>query len=200
MLRLPNIEEFNGLIRQLSSLVDATERGGSAALDSIDSWLRSAEATATSNRLPVAGDLAGLRAQLGLVRRGFLVDGETAAGHSKRSIREAGALDVLRKAATVLTAAVSGDAARVEEGRRIARQVVSVARVKQLIPAGSNTQEAVRAALPAWQLDADIGAATVHLVGLLGIEDTCLVLDHAITSDLDAIQRLAELEQTARER
>lgn len=188
MLRIPNLEELQALLLRLPRLVDGIEERNPAAVDHIREWLRSLETALGNNRMPLAAEIAGLRVQLAMGTRGVLVEGLTVSGRlTLRKVREVTASEVLRHAGTLLSGAIAGDVARVDEADRVARQLTTVAQIKGLIPAAPPRADHLGAVRAIWgkvESDVDIGQGAVHILSLLGPEDAVIALDRAISRDI----------------
>jgi hypothetical protein len=73
--------------------------------------------------------------------------------------------------------------ARFAEGEKLTRQIVAVAHRKGLIlpnPGVDKRAEMLKATWQAMAVDVDLGAATTHLVGLVGAHDVLILLDRML--------------------
>lgn len=188
MLRIANLEEIHGLLLRLPSLVDELERKEPHAVGNVREWLVSLERVLESNRLPLAGNIAVLRAGLDSALMGVIPAGIEFHGRaSSRKIREAAAAEMLKRASDLVIAAIQGDGSRIDEAERVARQLIAVASFKGLIPTNrpeGDVIENVKAVWSAMQADTEIGQGAAHLVGLVGPHDALIVLDRGITRDV----------------
>lgn len=188
MLRIVNLEEIQGQLLRVPKLVDALERKDAEAIDGVRGWLVALERILESNRLALAGSIAGLRgvldsASAGVLPAGIVIHGQITA----RKIREATAREILKRAGEVVTAGIQDDGSRVAEAERVARQLIAVARFKGLIPEKpkpADYAEVLKSVWGAMQADAQIEQGAVHLIGLVGPHDALIVLDRGLTRDV----------------
>jgi hypothetical protein len=188
MLRIPNYEELRTLLLELPSVVDDVEQRDPASFDRVQSWLRAVERSLANNRMVEAAEFAGLRAQLTMGRLGSLPAGMTVRdGMTSRKVRLVASAEVLRLAGPLLASSISIDRMRLDEADRVARQLVTAARVKGMIPAHAPTGDRWSAVGALWaemQANAEIGQGAVHIVSLVGPDDAVIVLEHAISRDI----------------
>lgn len=188
MLRIPNLEELKTLLLRVPNLVDGIENKSPVAVEDIREWLRAVETALGNNRMPQAAEIAGLRVQLAMARRGILAEGMTARGSlTVRKVREVTAAEVLRQGGALLSRAIADDVARVDEADRVARQLATAAQIKGMISAAPPGTDRVGAVHTIWseiRADADIGQGAIHIISLLGPEDAVIALDRAISRDI----------------
>ena len=70
MLRIVNLEEFHRLLLRVPALVDDLESRTADAPGAVRDWLVEVEGALENNRMPLAGNIAGLRARLDSASRG----------------------------------------------------------------------------------------------------------------------------------
>src|SRR5688572_15625648 len=129
MLPLPNIEEINQVLAEIPQIVHAYEARDAMFSELVKAWLGRAEAVLHSNRLPVTGAIAGLRASVVSAERGAVPAGLTFVGPSTvRKARDAAAAEALRRAEEQIANTIRTDLAQVGEAERVLRQMVSLAR------------------------------------------------------------------------
>jgi hypothetical protein len=184
MLHIVNLEEIQAMLLRVPGLIHALDRRDPEFLRDVKTWLTQAEQILVSNRLAVAADIAALRgvlisAERGVVPPGLVFNGRVTA----RKIRDAAAADILRKAEEILSSAIRADAAQFVEAERLARQIVSIAQRKGLIrslPTGNKHTETLNAYWQAMLADPELGPATTHLAGLIGIHDAWILIDRLL--------------------
>ncbi len=187
MLRIVNIEEIEGLLRHIPTLIDRMEQRDTDFVGSVRRWLSRLEQALENNRMPTAGEIATLRGVVASADRGLIPDGINLNGRvTNRKLREVVAGDVVRRAATLVSDVIRNDRARVDESDRIVRQMLAIAHAKGLITAASNdpgSPEALQGVWQALRADSDTAPGAVNTEGLIGPHDAILVLDRAITRD-----------------
>ena len=146
-------------------------------------WLTQGEQILINNRLTIAAQVAVLRGVLISADRGVIPSGMAFRTRTTaRTVKDAAAADMLRKAEELISAAISADAGRFAEGDRLIRQIVAVAHRKGLTSAVPRTNQDFEAWKVRWEavsMDPDLKAAAAHLVGLVGAHDVLILLDRA---------------------
>lgn len=187
MLHIVNVEEIQGLLLGVPALVDRLERREVGFPQQVDKWLTQVEQALTSNRMPVAGNIAALRGQLAASGRGAIPPGIAFHGRpTARKIREATAAEILRQAADLISNALRDDASRIAEAERLTHQMVALAASSGLVgaqPAGIDRTSWLRETWAAMCTDPNIAAGAVRVEGLVGKHDALIILDRAITPD-----------------
>jgi hypothetical protein len=178
MLRIASIEEIQGLQLTLPAIVNLFEKRDPMFSEAVKRWLLDVERVLAQNRLGAAGDLATLRATLIAAQRGSVPAEATAGTRSARKARDAVAADVLRRADDIVTGLIRKPLAQIADGERVARQLVAVARAKGMVPANGAVISAVWKAM---QADSDLRPSAIGLEGLMGVCDTLVLLDRALT-------------------
>jgi len=188
MLRIVNLEEFHRLLLRVPALVDDLESRTADAPGAVRDWLVEVEGALENNRMPLAGNIAGLRARLDSASRGAVPSGVVITGSvTKRKVRYAVAAEVLKDAADTIAAELEADGARIDEADLLARQLVVAAQVKGLVngpPARADHADTIQALWTAVLSEPEIGPGAVHLLSLVGPNDAVIVLDRAITRDI----------------
>ena len=188
MLRIVNVEEIQELLRLMPGLIDDLKKRESRSIENVGSWLEAMEQTLANNHLSLAGNVAGLRGVLDGALNGVIPVGIEFHGHATmRKIREAAAVEVLRRARDLVTIAIQDDTARIAEAERLGRQLIAVAKFKGLIPESPDSSrhtESLKAIWSSMQANSEIVQGAVHLLGLVGPQDALIVLDRGITRDV----------------
>ena len=188
MLRIVNLEEFHRFLLRVPALVDELDNRTADAPGAVRSWLIEVEGALETNRMPLAGNIAGLRARLDSASRGAVPDGVVLTGSvTKRKVRYAVAAEVLKEAADTIAAQLEADGARIDEADLLARQLVVAAQVKGLVngpPSPAEHADTIQALWTAVLSEPEIGPGAVHLLSLVGPNDAVIVLDRAITRDI----------------
>ncbi len=188
MLHIVNLEEIQSLLLRVPKLIGDLERRDPNFLGAVKEWLTQMEQVLLNNRLPVAAEVAVLRGVLIGAERGVMPPGMVFRGRpTARKIKDASAADVLRKAEELVANAIRGDAAQFAEGERLARQLVTVAQRKGLVPAASRADRHAEMLNAIWRAliaDPDLGPATTHLAGLVGTYDALILLDRMLPVSL----------------
>ncbi|MBI1803208.1 MAG: hypothetical protein HY033_05515 [Ignavibacteriae bacterium] len=182
MLHIAQLEEIQNLLLQVPELIHGLERRDPNFSSAVKQWLARAEHELVSNRLAVASEIAGLRGTLICAERGLIPEGITFTGHpTLRTIKAASTAQLLRKASERISSAIQVRAAQIVEGENLIQQIVSRARRKGLIPselsASGNHVELLKGIWSALVSDPDVGAAAIHLAGLVGEYDALILLD-----------------------
>jgi len=187
MLHIANLEEIQGALLRLPQLVDLLERRDPRSIGEVKNWLTTLEQILVNNRLPLAGNVAGLRGILSASERGVIPPGVVFHGKpTLRRIREATAVDVLRRAGDLVANAVQEDSSRIAEAERLGHQIVAVAQSNGLLPAQSSGGDRYKVLKDLWgslSADPNVKAGAVRLQGLIGHNDALVILDRAITAN-----------------
>lgn len=184
MLHIVNLEEIQNLRLRIPKIIHSYEKSDLRFTDFVKEWLSQAEQMLVNNRLAVAADVAVLRGLLINAERGVLPDGFTFLGQkTNRKIKAAVAADVLHKADEIISNAIKGTVAQITEGENIARQLVTLAQRKGLIPVNSRVSghtEWLNSIWKAMLQDPELGPATTHLAGIVGVYDALILLDRLL--------------------
>ena len=186
MLHMMNLEEVQGELLRVPGLIHELEGRDPSFVGSVKAWLTQAEQVLISNGLAVAAEVAVLRGVLISAERGVIPAGMAFSTRTTmRKIKDASAADVLRKAEELISRAIGADAVRFAEGEKLTQQIVAVAQRKGLIPITPCVDKHTEMLKAIWQamiMDPDLGAATTHLVGLVGAHDVLILLDRMLPS------------------
>ncbi|MGP8319579.1 MAG: hypothetical protein ACT6FD_02115 [Methanosarcinaceae archaeon] len=188
MLHIVNLEEIQNILLQVPELVNCLEKHDTNFTDLVKEWLTQAEQVLVNNRLPIAADVAVLRGVLISAERGVLPIGMEIIGrNTRRKVKDGAAAEVLRKTDEIISHEISGYASQVQEGERLARQLVALARQKGMIPASSgasNRTGMLNAIWGAMSKDTELEAGTTHLAGLVGKYDALILIDRMLPANI----------------
>jgi hypothetical protein len=188
MLRVVNLEEIQGVLLEVPALVDRLSRHDPDYGQHVHRWLAEVERILGNNRLSLAGNIASLRALLIGAEAGvFPTQYQPQKPQPRRRIIEAIASDCLRQASDLLSQSVAADENRIREAEQLMRQIVALADHKGLVPDPSQVTDWTGYLKTVWRAieqDADLQNGKVRMLGLVGPNDTLLLLDRTITSDL----------------
>ena len=183
-LRIIQVEEIKGLLRQVPALVDQLERRDSGFYEDLLAWLRRVEAVLEANRLASVSDVAALRSTLVQAGRGQLLPELHVEGRpTRKKIREVAGSHVIHQGNGLLQDLLRAPLANLEEADRICRQLAAVARAKGYVEASLQEQghaAALAELIRCMAADPDLAAAYVHLTGLVGTQDAAILLDRAV--------------------
>lgn len=183
MVHIVNLEEMENILLRVHQIVESYDRRDPRFLDLTKSWLVDVEKALTGSRLPVAADIAGLRAILISAERGAIPEWVNIAGaRTGRKVKSAIAAEVLRKATVAINDALKGIVSTASEAEKLARQLLAAARRKNIVPPetdGLPHEDWLKAVYKAVLDDSELGAGTAHLAGLVGFYDALILLDRA---------------------
>ena len=185
MLNIVNLEEIQRVLLRVPGLIHELAERQMSLVGSVKTWLSDGEQILISNGLPVAAEVAALRGVLISAERGVIPPGMTfSARTTARKIKEAAAADVLRKAAEVIFKTIAADAARVAESEQLMRQILAVAQRKGILKVSAHSaythSDMMKAIWRAMTENPDLGGAATRLEGLVGINDTLVLLDRML--------------------
>ena len=184
-LNVVQYEDIVSLLREVPPLVDSLEARHAGFPDGVLAWLRRAEATLESNRLPVVSQISACRGVLIEAGRGVRLEEIAFTGRpTTRKLREATASLVLQRANELLQGVIAERKTAFEEAERVSRQVIAVADAKGLLGsvAGVPHAAALEALRQQIAADPDLASVYVHLVALVGKTDVLVFLDRAVAS------------------
>jgi hypothetical protein len=186
MLHIPNLEEIEGILLRVPGLIERLEGHDPAFGGAVTEWLKEAEQALTNNRLTAAATVATLRGMLISAERGVLPPERCADGRApSRKVKDAYAADLLRTAEGHVASAISAPAAQIAEAERLTRQLVTLARRKGLIPpetGGGSLSERLNDIWQRMMADPELAGATSHVAGLVGNQDSLILLDRALAT------------------
>lgn len=187
MLRIVNLEEIEGMLLRIRSLVDLQDQRDPDFVEGVKEWLSGLEKVLDNNRLAVAGNVAALRGMLLSAEQGVIPTGVEFHGRATgRKIREAAGAYVLRQTGDLVSSVIQKDRERVAEAERLTRQLVALAKAKGLIqelPSGDNCTGMLKAIWRGMSADAELSPGTVSVEGVVGLHDALIILDRILTSD-----------------
>ena len=197
MLRIVNLEEIQGILLKIPSLVDLQEKRDTSFIQSVKEWLSSLEKALENNKMPLAGTIAATRASLISTERGKMPEGvEFRRRTSGGNLKEAAAVGAIKKAGNIVYDAVKPDAERIAEAERTVRQLVAVARSKGIInniEGNINFTENMHNLWQSLAADSDLRPGTTGVDGLVGPYDALILLDRVLTADRPHIKQSTEL-------
>lgn len=184
MLKILNLEEIQDALLLVPGLIREFDARDVNFAGSVKAWLTQGEQLLISNKLAAAAQVATLRGVLISAERGQIPAGMAFNKRAApRTIKDAAAADVLRKAEELITNTIHADTGRFAEGDRLIRQLVAVAHRKGLTVEASavdNHSDMLKAVWQAMIQDPEMGAAATRLIGLLGPHDVLVLLDRAL--------------------
>jgi hypothetical protein len=185
-LTIAQYEEVLAMLREVPGLVDKLESRNAGFFDDVLGWIRRAERALTDSRQPTAAQLAVYRARLIEAGRGVRQGDLTVIGRpTTGKIKEATAALLLGQGSEVLQALITAQQSVFQDGERIARQALAIARLKGLavMPGdGVSQQRFLQDLRDQLAADPDLASVHAHLVGLVGATDTLVLLDRALVS------------------
>jgi hypothetical protein len=185
LLRLANLEQIEGLLLAVPSIVRSFENREPEFMSSIMAWLLTAEKTLANNHLPDTSEIATKRAMLISVQRGLATRLAGSGQTNTRRARDARAADLLKEAADVVAAITRPRRAQVAEAERLMMQAVAVADRLGLISVqqdGQSHTSYLQSIFQAMYNRSELASLVVHVVGLLGNTDALIILDRSITN------------------
>lgn len=184
MLRIIQLEEIQSLLLQVPRFVGMLEEKDTGAVPAIKAWLEKIEEALQNNRLPVVSIVAGLRGELISAERGALLDHITIHGRlTTRKMKQAVAADVIKRTGAIVVEAIHGDKERISKAEEICQQLIALARAKSLVVLpleGMDHTQSLKALWSKLSSDHDIAAGTVNIEGLVGPDDSLIVLDRTL--------------------
>ncbi|MEE8639573.1 MAG: hypothetical protein V3T41_04110 [bacterium] len=190
MLRIVNLEEVQGMLRRIPDLVDLQERRIPGFGEEVKRWLVALEKVLDNNRMPVAGNVAALRAMLISAERGVIPAGVAVHGRmTRKKIEQATATLVLHQISDMISDVVLPDVQRIAEAERLTRQLVALGKAKGLVKPPPSDGERTENLSVLWRTlaaDPDVAGGTVNVEGLVGPNDALVILDRMIVRDVRA--------------
>jgi hypothetical protein len=188
MLRIKNIEELQGMLLEIPSLVDQQKHRDPKFIQNVEQWLYALEKSLENNHMPIVGNVAALRGVLISASRGTIPDGIEFLGRcTKHKIFEETAAHVLRQTGNLISNEIQKDCERVAEAERLTRQMIALAKTKKLIkelPSGNNFMDILKTIWKSMSADPELSPGTISIEGLIGPYDALIVLDRTLTSDI----------------
>lgn len=184
MLGIIHLEEIQNLLFQVPRFVGMLEKKDIDAVLEIKAWLEKIEEALQNNRMPLVSMIAGLRGALISAEKGILLDHIMIHGRlNTQKIKQAVAADVIKNASEIVMEAIQRDKERVSKAEEICQQLIALARAKGLIAFphnGMGHTESLKALWRIFSTDQDIAAATVSVEGLVGPNDSLIILDRML--------------------
>lgn len=188
MLRLMQIEEINDLLLLVPDLVRQQEQRSTDFATNASQWLASFERVLTECRLYQAGSVSVLRSGLIGAAQGQVPAGIEFRGHASRSrVLNAAASQALQRAAELASTLMAENRPRIAEAEQVAQQVVAVALSRELITARDRdmtSTEYLRMIRRNLATCSDLENGFLHLEGLVGPNDSLILLDRALSPHL----------------
>lgn len=168
MLPLPIVETFDSALLELPALLETPlhERTPRA-----EKWLTQVTAQAERFRLPLAADLALIRADLTTYR-----PGREEWSADRRRMMERHVCECMEQAKDLIDSAFARQRALCEQGGEICLQLAAAACARRLIARG----ESVQAALAALRADEALFPALTQVIGTVGSANAAILLDRAL--------------------
>lgn len=188
MLRIVNLEEIEGLLRDVPALIDRIERNDVHAFEGVRRWLVEVEAALKNNRMPAVSLVASLRSQLVAADLGEVPSGVRIEGRiTRRKVARAAMGVVTRGAVDIVMQAIAQDRSRVDEAERMCRQLVARDASDDAPGGSADSSESYTARLRRkWKefgQQGELAAATIHIEGLVGPHDALLLLDRCVSAN-----------------
>jgi hypothetical protein len=178
-------EEFAELLRRVPALVDAMQDRSPDYPRDVLQWLKQVETALENNRSPAVAQLAGCRAMLIQAGRGIRDPDVPMNGRpTTRKVQDATATLVLQRSVAVVEALIADRQRTFDEAERMAGHLVSVARLKGWLAEDSRPrphQEVLQHLMSRAAQDDDLGNVQAHLVSLVGLRDSLIFLDRALS-------------------
>jgi hypothetical protein len=185
LLHIVNLEEIQGMLLLLPSIVDLQENKDPNFVNSAKKWLSDLEKVLYNNKISISGNIASLRSELISAERGVIPEGIKFHGRiNNRKIKDAAAANLIKKAGDLVSDTIHKDQERVTEAERITQQLVTLSKTKGIIkeiPHGEYFTEKLKAIWNNISADPDLSAGIVNLTGLIGVNDALIILDRTIT-------------------
>lgn len=182
--RLVHAEALSELMLELPVLANKYDSKSPEFVGKALQWLESLEQLFTANRMYEAGSVALLRAKITSVEQGQIsIRAEFRSKPTRSQLLSAAALEALNDAARIAESLIEENKSRLLDAGKVARQVISAAAAMGLLfprnpTVSSNAYlQEIRRSL---QSNSDLSNALVHLDGLVGQNDSLILLDRAL--------------------
>jgi hypothetical protein len=187
MLRIVNLEEINSMLLRVPRLVNLQKSRDPEFAGEVKAWLESLEDVLNNNRMPIVSNVAAFRGMVVSGERGVMPEGVRFYGTvTLRKIKDAAASAALRAAIELIFNTVQPDISKVTEAEGRGRQIIALAKAKGfslLLPNGPERVDALKKLWRTLATDPDIGPGTINVEGLVGPNDSLIILDRAIATD-----------------
>jgi len=195
MLHVRSVDEIADFLLRLQQLVLLQESGSADFAANVDDWLSSLEQVFEANRLYQAGNIAMLRSRMVAAKQGQVPAGIELQGRQSRSrLLRAVASGAMQHGAEIASDVVAENRARIEEATGVAQQIIAAAVSRDLVPPREvrvDNSVYLRLLRRGLADTADLESAVVHIEGLVGPQDTLVLLDRALASHVH-LRQLAD--------
>ena len=186
MLRIVDFEEIQDLLNHVHALVNRLEQNDPEFVPEVKRWLHNLEKVLKRCRMPVVSTVASLRGVLISTEQGFIPAWIKYSGRpTRRKIRNAVAVDILRRVDAVLSNDIQQYGARIAEAEIISREMATRAYAKGLLGSGSFNSDLAANQQAAWDAistDPDIAPYALKLLNFVGPQDALTVVNRAVTA------------------
>jgi hypothetical protein len=187
MLTLVKLEEISGLLLQVPGLVNLQQSRGVEFVGEVKTWLESVESVLKHSNMPVVSKVAAIRGMVVSAEHGVNPEAVSFYGRATlRKMKDAAASAALRAASEIVYNAIQHDISMVGDAERQARQIIVLAKAKELsflLPNGPDRSQALTKLWRTLATDPDIGPGTVNIESLVGQHDAFVILDRAIATE-----------------
>lgn len=184
MLRLPQLEELQRIMLEIPDLVRMQDLRAFDFAPRVLAWLQSLEKPLTATRQHQAGAIAALRSGLVAIDHGHLPSDLQLRVRATRSrVMAAAASQALQKAIQLVSPLVEDNAARFDEGAKLAQQIVALAAALGLMPrrdSSMTTQQYLGQIRAQLKQRGDLESGMVRLEGTVGSYDALALIDRAL--------------------
>ncbi len=185
MLLIPQIEEIQGLLSYISSLIDLVEKRDPDIPRRVSHWLKELEEALAKNRLPVHSEIASLRGILVAVERGAIPPDLGLSEHmAVRKRKTFATIEILRKANEAVFRALRVSIGQLEQAELLATHLVALGKGHDVqlgsLKVGNRNEELARVWEELKKVRADM---VVHLEGLVGKSNAMVLVDRAYSKD-----------------
>lgn len=192
MLSLAALNGLRDLLAGCSSLADLQQNRDPSFVPGVNDWLAKLEQALHRHRIPEGATVAGLRSTLIASERGLVASGLEIQGRLTTSkLTEGTATQCMRAATELVCMALRKDQERITEGERIIRQLVSLAKARDLIKTAvsGNRESGLMASM--WRriaADPDLATGAASAEALLGMPDVLVLLDQITAPPRDSVE------------
>ncbi len=190
MLRIVNVEELEAILLRSSDLVKLQEQHSPIFVPRVQRWLGQLSAVLAANRLALASGVAGLSSEIEAAAAGLIPAGLVfRRPPTSQRLVAAVASYSMQRAIELVSGRLREEQQRIAEATHLSRQVLAVVRHQGLLPCpeqGGASWQYLRAVRSVLLSVPDLRLAVTRLEGLIGPQDTLVVLDRVLTADADA--------------
>lgn len=189
MLHIVHLEEIEALLLDSLALVEHQDQRSPEFSPRVRDWLTRLETVLMANRLYQAGSVAAIRSSLIAAEHGHVPGELKFRGRPTRSrVLSVVASQCMQQAVSLANALVAEHRARISEAERITRQIVTTAAARGLLSydaAEQGTTQYLRSVRQILATSSDLETAASHVEGLVGPHDLLVLLDRALTAQLN---------------